>query len=115
MAAGSGGGFDRRDHAHAIDFDFKKFRQGQMPKQALAVVVGGPTGGSSVENFYDTLIAGTLFIGHDPCSFLRYPSINVGFALGVRRWAWTQSVQGAIATWSAISMQNFPTILDYHR
>src|ERR1043165_4116824 len=52
-----------------------------MPKQALAVVVRRTANGSSVENLYDMLIAGTLFcIGHDPRSF---PSISVNIFLGL--------------------------------
>src|SRR6185369_17826812 len=36
------------------------------------------------------------------------------FALKVRKCAWTGSVQGAVATWSVISMRYFPTIVDSH-
>src|SRR6185436_2003255 len=38
-----------------------------------------------------------------------------GFTSIVGRWAWIQSVPGAIATWSVISMRFFLTILDSHR
>src|ERR1043166_7706928 len=78
MAARSGCGFDRRDHAHAINLDFNELIQRQMPEQALAVVVRGAARGGGVENLYDTLIASTLFcIDHDPRSFRQYPSISV--------------------------------------
>ena len=52
-------------------------------------------------------------------------AINIGRAEAVieyeelclksRNHAWTQSVQGAVATWSVISMRNLPTILDSYR
>src|SRR5690349_18051566 len=36
------------------------------------------------------------------------------FALKFRKCAWTESVQGAVATWSVISMRYFLTIVDSH-
>src|ERR1043165_5074495 len=39
---------------------------------------------------------------------------HLSFALKVRKCAWTGSVQGAVATWSVISMRYFLTMVDPH-
>ena len=43
-----------------------------------------------------------------------WSKIKNGFASKVRKCAWTGSVQGAVATWSVISMRYFLTIVDSH-
>ena len=40
--------------------------------------------------------------------------VNLGFAPKVEHHSWIGSVQGAVATWSVISMRYFLTILDFH-
>jgi len=97
-----------------------------MPPSGLCPLIFGlrPDQGHSPDKFLVALPAGRSPALHRaakperkaPNSFrTRCLAFQDGFAQKVGYHAWIQSVQGAIATWSVISMRYFQTICHLHR